>query len=73
MKTFEKFDFCPAPEGPPLDMQLQALSSHSIQVTWKVKLQFQVKGTVLKDKWKDFVKNVLPAKQSFLNYFTFEK
>ncbi|XP_017279548.1 Down syndrome cell adhesion molecule homolog isoform X2 [Kryptolebias marmoratus] len=24
-----------APEGPPLDMQLQALSSHSIKVTWK--------------------------------------
>ncbi|XP_026186412.1 Down syndrome cell adhesion molecule homolog [Mastacembelus armatus] len=24
-----------APEGPPLDIQLKALSSHSIQVTWK--------------------------------------
>lgn len=24
-----------APEGPPLDMQLEALSSHSIRVTWK--------------------------------------
>lgn len=26
-----------APDGPPLDMQLEALTSHSIRVTWKVK------------------------------------
>lgn len=29
-----------APDGPPLDMQLEALTSHSIKVSWKVKSQF---------------------------------
>lgn len=34
-----KLVFTEAPDGPPLDMQLEALTSHSIKVTWKVKLQ----------------------------------
>lgn len=29
--------FPAAPDGPPLDMQLEALTPHSINITWKVK------------------------------------
>uniref|UniRef100_A0A8C5GLQ7 Down syndrome cell adhesion molecule-like n=1 Tax=Gouania willdenowi TaxID=441366 RepID=A0A8C5GLQ7_GOUWI len=36
-----------APEGPPLDMKLEAINSHRIKVTWKVKAQICISSILI--------------------------
>lgn len=45
-----------APEGPPLDMQLEALTSQSIKVTWKVRFDELATYTFISE-WTQFILN----------------
>lgn len=45
-------DLIAAPDGPPQDVQLEALSSQSIRVTWRVSSS---KQNVLMFPWSEYV------------------